>query len=87
MTPAFRNSIRQGIMGEQIAYIIAAGILAVIIALLPRLIQARIWVQRKVRLFRLADWHERNKAALVTVFRSILAVGILVLLLLAIGAT
>ena len=74
-------------MGEQIAYITAACILAVIISLLPKLIQARVWVLRKVHLFRLADWHERNNAALVTVFRSILAIGILVLLLLTIKAT
>ncbi len=74
-------------MGEQIAYITAGCILAVIISLLPKLIQARVWVLRKVHLFRLADWHERNNAALVTVFRSILAIGILVLLLLTIKAT
>ena len=73
-------------MGEETAYIIAAGILGIILALLPRLIQLRVLILRKLHLFRLADWHERNIAALVTVFRSILAVGILALLLLAIGA-
>ena len=74
-------------MGEQILFIAAACILAVIMFLLPKLIRARVWVLRKVRLFRLADWHERNSAALVTVLRSVLTIVILVLLLVAIGAT
>lgn len=74
-------------MGEKTAYITAACILVVIILLLPKLIQARVWVLRRVHLFRLADWHERNSAALVTVFRLILAAVILVLLLLTIGVT
>ena len=70
----------------RVAYIASACILAIIISLLPKLIQARIWVLRRVHLFKLADWHERNSAAVVTVFRSILAVGILALLVLAIRA-
>ena len=58
-------------------------ILAVCIPLLPKLIQARVWILRKVHLFRLADWHERNRTVLVTVFRVIFSAVILVLLLLA----
>jgi hypothetical protein len=71
-------------MEEHTAYIIAACILVVFVPLLPKLVQARVWVLRKVHLFRLADWHERNIAFLVTTFRVTLAAVILVLLLLAI---
>ena len=72
-------------MGKQTVYIIVACILAVFIPLLPKLIQARVWTLRKVHLFRLADWHERNRVVLVTVFRVIFAAVILVLLLLTVG--
>ena len=73
-------------MGKQTVYIIVACILAVCIPLLPKLIQARVWILRKVNLFRLADWLERNKAVLVTVFRVTFVAVILVLLLLTVGA-
>ena len=73
-------------METQTVYIIIACILAVCIPLLPKLIQARVWILRKVHLFRLADWFERNSAILVKVFRVIFAVAVLVLLLLAAGA-
>ncbi len=63
------------------ACIILVCILAVCIPLLPRLIRLRVWILRKVHLFKLADWHERNMATLVTVFRGILAVAIFGLLL------
>ncbi len=72
-------------MGEQFVYITGACILAVIIAFLPKLIQVRVWVLRRVHLFRLADWHERNIATIVTVLRAILTVLILALLLLMMG--
>ncbi len=52
-------------METQTVYIIIACILAVCIPLLPKLIQARVWILRKVHLFRLADWFERNSVILV----------------------
>lgn len=61
------------------------GILAVCIILLPKLVQARVWVLRKMHLFKLADWHERNQSVIVNVVRIVLAVIILVLLLLTVG--
>ena len=72
-------------MEKQIVFIIVACILAVCIPLLPKLVQARVWTLRKLHLFRLADWHERNIVVLVTMFRVIFAAVILVLLLLAMG--
>ena len=69
-------------MEYQTVYIIVACILAVCIPLLPKLVQARVWGLRKLHLFRLADWHERNLVVLVKVFRVIFAAVILVLLLL-----
>jgi len=67
-------------------FILVACILAICILLLPKLIQARVWVLRKVHLFRLADWHERNQFVIVKVGRIVLAVIILVLLLLTVAA-
>lgn len=67
-------------------FILGACILAVIIPLLPKLIQARVWVLRKVHLFKLADWHERNQVVIVKVVRTVLGVLILVLLLLMVVA-
>ncbi len=72
-------------MGDRGLYIIGAFVLAVLIPFLPKLIQARVWIMRRAHLFRLADWHERNRVVLVRVLRAILAVAILVLLLLAVG--
>ena len=72
-------------MGKQTVYIVVACILAVCIPLLPKLVQARVWTLRKLHLFRLADWHERNIVVLVTMFRVIFAAVTLVLLLLAMG--
>jgi hypothetical protein len=69
----------------QTVYILVACILAACIPVLPKLIQLRVWILRKVRLFRLADWHERNLVLLVTVFRVIFTAVILLLLLLAAG--
>jgi hypothetical protein len=54
--------------------------------LLPKLVQARVWVLRKMHLFKLADWHEQNQFIIVKVVRIVLAVIILVLLLLMVGA-
>lgn len=71
-------------MGDQIVLIVVACFLALCIPLLPRIIQLRVWVMRKLHLLRLADWHERNMAVLVKVFRVILAAILLVLLLLAV---
>jgi hypothetical protein len=73
-------------MEKQTVYIIVACILAVCIPVLPKIIQVRVWILRKIHLFRLADWVERNMAVLVLVFRVIFAAAILVLLLLAAGA-
>jgi hypothetical protein len=64
-------------MGKQTVYIIVACILAVCIPLLPKLVQARVWTLRKVHLFRLADWHERNKVVLVTEVESFFGRAIL----------
>ena len=64
-----------------ITFILRACILAVIIPLLPKLIRVRVWVLRKMHLFKLADWHERNLVVIVQVVRTVLAVLILVLLL------
>jgi hypothetical protein len=73
-------------MEKQTVYIIVACILAVCFPLLPKIIQIRVWILRKIHLFRLADWVERNAAILVKVFQVIFAAAILVLLLLAAGA-
>ena len=72
-------------MADQTVYIIFACILAVCIPFLPKLVQARVWILRKVHLVRLADWHERNRVVIVRVFRVIFAAVILVLLLLTVG--
>ena len=56
-------------------------ILAVCIIMLPKLVQARVWALRKMHLFKLADWHERNQSVIVQVARIVLVVLILVLLL------
>ena len=69
-------------MGDQTVYIIIVCILAVCIPFLPKIIQARVWILRKVHLFSLADWHERNSVVLVRVLRVIFAAVILVVLLL-----
>ena len=61
-------------------------ILAVCIILLPKLIQARVWVLRQMHLFKLADWYERNQSVIVQVVRIVLVAVILVLLLLMVGA-
>lgn len=67
-------------------FILVACILAVFILLLPKLVQARVWALRKMHLFKLADWHERNQVVIVEVVRIIFAVFILVLLLLTVVA-
>lgn len=72
-------------MERQTVYIIVACILAVCIPLLPKLVQVRVWGLRKAHLFKLANWHERNRVVLVKVFRVIFAAVILVLLLLTVG--
>lgn len=69
-------------MSLQTVYIIVACILAVCIPLLPKIIQARVWGLRKLHLYGLADWHERNRVILVKVFRVVFAATILVLVLL-----
>jgi hypothetical protein len=66
-------------------FILVVCILAVFL-LLPKLVQARVWALRKMHLFKLADWHERNQFVIVKVVRIVLAVIILVLLLLMVGA-
>jgi hypothetical protein len=66
-------------------FLLVACILAVCI-LVPKLVQARVWALRKMHLFKLADWHERNQFVIVKVVRIVLAVIILVLLLLMVGA-
>ena len=67
-------------------FIFVACILAICIPLLPKFVQARVWVLRKMHLFKLADWHERNQIFIVKVVRTVFAVIILVLLLLMVGA-
>ncbi len=62
-------------------FILVACILAICIPLLPKFVQARVWVLRKMHLFKLADWHERNQVEIVKVVRIIFAAVILVLLL------
>ena len=74
-------------MGNRTVYIVFACTLAVIIPLLPKLVQLRVWTLRKVHLFRLGDWLEQNSARLVTVIRVVLAVAILILLLLTLWMT
>jgi len=65
-------------------FLLVVCILAVFL-LLPKLVQARVWALRKMHLFKLADWHERNKSVIVKVVRIVLVVIILVLLLLTMG--
>ena len=65
----------------QSIFIFVACILAICILLLPKLVQARVWVLRKMHLFKLVDWHERNQIFIVKVARIVLAVIILPLLL------
>lgn len=67
-------------------FIFVACILAICIPLLPKFVQARVWVLRKMHLYKLADWHERNQIFIVKVVRIVFAVFILVLLLLTVGA-
>ena len=67
-------------------FILVACILAVCILFLPKLVQARVWTLRKMHLFKLADWHERNQIVIVKAGRILFAVVILVLLLLMVGA-
>ena len=72
-------------MGDWAIYAIVASILAVLIYFMPKLIQLRVWITRKIHLFRLADWIERNSVLIVKVVRVILAAVILVLVLLMLG--
>ena len=65
-------------------FLLVACILVVFL-LLPKLVQARVWALRKMHLFKLADWHERNQFVIVKVVRIVLAAIILVLLLLTMG--
>jgi hypothetical protein len=74
-------------MGNRTVYIVIACILAVIIPLLPKLVQLRVWILRKVHLFRLADWLELNSVRLVTISRVVLTVAIVILLLLTLWMT
>ena len=67
-------------MGNQTIYGIVACILAVLIYYMPKLIQIRVWITRKIHLFRLADWIERNSVLIVKGIRVILAAIIVVLL-------
>ena len=67
-------------------FILVACILAVLIPILPKLVQARVWALRKMHLFKLADWHERNLVVIVKMVRIVFAVVILVLLLLTVVA-
>ena len=72
-------------MGDWTIYAIVACVLAVLIYYMPKLIQVRVWITRKIHLFRLANWIERNSVLIVKVVRVILAAVILVLLLLMVG--
>ena len=72
-------------MGDWAIYAIVASILAVLIYFMPKLIQLRVWITRKIHLFKLADWIERNSVLIVKGIRVILAAVILVLLLLMVG--
>ena len=67
-------------------FIFVACILAILIFILPKLIQARIWVLRKMHLFKLADWHERNQIFIVKIVRIVFTVFIIILLLLTVAA-
>ena len=69
-------------MGGLTLYVILIFILAVLIFFMPQLIQARIWITRKIHLFRLADWMERNSVVIVKWARLFLAAVILFLLFL-----
>lgn len=62
-------------------FILVAFILAVCIPLLPIFVKIRVWVLRKMHLFKLADWHERNQVKIVKVVRIIFVAVILILLL------
>ena len=62
-------------------FILVACILVICIPLLPIFVKMRVWVLRKMHLFKLADWHERNQVEIVKVVRIIFVAVILVLLL------
>jgi len=66
-------------------YAIIACILAVLFFFMPKLIQIRVWVLRKIHLYKLADWIERNSVVIVKWARVFLAIVILILLLLMAG--
>ena len=69
-------------MDVRIAYLINICILVILMLLMPKLIEGRVKVTRKMGLLRIADWHERNLEVIVKVVRMIFAVIILILLLL-----
>ena len=72
-------------MEGRIMYAIAVCILAVLIYFMPKLFQFRVWITRKIHLYKLADWNERNSVLFVKGGRVILAAIILLLLLLMVG--
>ena len=74
-------------MGHRTVYILFTCILAACILLLPKFVQLRVWMMRKIHLFKTADWLEQNSARLVTTVRVVLAVAILILLLLTLWMT
>ena len=69
----------------QTFFIFMAYILAILILVLPKLVKMRVWVLRKLHLFKLADWYERNQFVIVRVVRIIFLVAIIILLLLVMG--
>ena len=72
-------------MGDRIIYAIAVCILAVSIYFMPKIFQFRVWMARKIHLYKLADWTDRNSVLIVKGARVILAAIILLLLLLMVG--
>ena len=60
-------------MDKNTYFLIVAGIIALIIPIVPKVLQLRILVLRKLRLKSLADWHERGSAGIILTARIILA--------------
>ena len=63
-----------------------AAIMICLIPLVPRLLNVRICILRKIRLRRLADWHQRNFEGIIVAVRVIMAIMALILVGLGIDA-
>jgi len=70
-------------MPRPYVYYLLAALMGVLVPLVPRMLQLRILVLRKLHFTWLAEFHERHRAGLIWFIRAVLVAAALILIWLA----